>query len=146
MRGNINMKLHPGWLAAGLILFVVMACSFSTSDTGSGPIADANMAKDNGKGEPGDQTNTFKPSDKTIHCLIKLRNPKEGTKITFSWWQLDSSGAKKGKPKDIDYTTQGSEDMVHGHLTLDDGWAVGKYRCEVSVNGNLEKTLDFVVS
>jgi hypothetical protein len=139
------IKCHPGWLAAGLILFVIMACSYSTSDSGSGPISNAHMAKDNGSGEPGDETNTFKPSDHTIHCLIKLSDPKEGTRITFSWWELDGSGSKKDKIKDIDYTTQGAEDMVHGHLTLPSDWPAGKYRCEVSVNGKVEKTLDFVV-
>ena len=76
------MKNHPSWLAAGLLVFVVLACSTSTS---TGPISDIHMAKDNGKEEPADTTTTFSPGDRTIHCVIKLKEAKEGTKVNFTW-------------------------------------------------------------
>ncbi len=135
------MKLHSGWLAAGLLLCVVLACNYSSS---SGPISEGHMAKDN-NGQPGDQTNTFNPSDHTVHCVVKLKEAKDGTKIKFAWWIVDAEGTKDEKIKDIDYTTQGAENIVHGHLTLPRDWPKGKYKCEVSVNGNVEKTINYVV-
>src|SRR6266702_1479993 len=70
------MKNHPAWLAAGLLLFAVLACSTSTS---TGPISDLHMAKDNGNEQPGAETKTFRPGDRTVHCVAKLNEAKDGT-------------------------------------------------------------------
>lgn len=76
------MKHHPAWLAAGLLAFVVLACSMgktsnnnnstsnsnvnshsnSEEDLGSGnAIKEIHMAKDDGSGAPGAETDTFDP-------------------------------------------------------------------------------------
>jgi len=67
------------------------------------------MAKDDGKGQPGAETKAFSPSDHTIHCVAKLGEAKDGTKVTFAWWNVD----KNEKIKDLDYTTKGAENIVH---------------------------------
>jgi hypothetical protein len=136
------MKLHSGWLAVGLLIFAVMACS--TSNTSSGPISEGHMAKDN-NGEPGDQTNTFAPGDRTVHCMVTLKEAKEGTRIKFAWTIIDAGDSKDEKIKDIEYTTGPKENIVHGHLTAPRDWPTGKYKCEIFVNGNSEKTIDYYV-
>lgn len=142
------MKHHPAWLAAGLLVFVVLACNFSTnsnSGSNSGPISKITMAKDNGSGEPGDETNTFRPSDHKIHCLVTLKTPKEGTKISFGWWVVDAEGTKNEKLKDLDYTTDSDVKVVHGNLSTTRDWPSGKYKVEARVDGNLEKTVAFTI-
>jgi hypothetical protein len=144
------MKHHPAWLAAGLLVFVVLACNFSAgtnsnSTSNSGPIAKMNMAKDNGGGDPGDETNTFSPSDHKIHCLITLKDPKEGTKVTFVWWIVDAGGSKNEKLKELDYTTDSGVKVVHGNLSTTRDWPSGKYKVEAQINGNTEKTISFTV-
>jgi hypothetical protein len=140
------MKHHPAWLAAGLVVFVVMACNFSkNSNSNSGSISKITMAKDNGSGDPGDETNTFTPSDQKIHCLVTLRNPKEGIKVSFSWWIVEANGTKNEKLKDIDYTTESDVKTVHGHLSSTRDWPSGKYKVEARIDGNLEKTVSFIV-
>ena len=140
------MKHHSAWLAAGLLLVFVLACSFSTDkNSNSGPISKITMAKDNGRGDPGDETNTFKGSDHKIHCLVTLRNPKEGTKVTFGWWIVDAEGTKNEKLKELDYTTDSAANVVHGHLSSTRDWPSGKYKVEASVNGNLEKTVAYTI-
>lgn len=142
------MKHHPAWLAAGLLIFVVLACNFSTnsnSGSNSGPISKMTMAKDNGSGEPGDETNTFRPSDHKIHCLVTLKTPKEGTKISFGWWIVDAEGTKNEKLKDLDYTTDSDVKVVHGNLSTTRDWPSGKYKVEARVDGNLEKTVAFTI-
>ena len=57
------------------------------------------MAKDNGRGDPGDETNTFHPDDHKIHCPVTLKDPKEGIKVTFIWWIVDAGGTKDEKLK-----------------------------------------------
>ncbi|MDX6613594.1 MAG: hypothetical protein QOD75_2780 [Blastocatellia bacterium] len=144
------MKPHAAWLAGALILTAVLACKYSTnsnsntnSDSGSGAISKIVMAKDN-NGDPGDETNTFKATDHTVHCLATLRNPKEGTKIKFSWWIVDSPGHKNELVKDIDYTTS-NDKVVHGHLSLPRDWPTGKYKCDVYVDGVLGKSIEYYV-
>lgn len=157
------MKRHPAWLATGLLVFVVLACSLGKKNanlsnnrgganespgseaTSSGVIEEIHMAKDNGSGDPGDTTDEFGPADRTIHCVVKLRESKPGTKMRYSWWIVDADGSKNEKIKDLDYTTR-AEEVIHGHLTLPQDWPVGKYKVEVYVNGNLEKTVGYVVN
>jgi hypothetical protein len=158
------MKHHPSWLAAGLMLFVVLACNLgkktadvnsnsnansnsrAETNTGSGEyIQDIHMAKDNGRGAPGSETDSFSPDDRTIHCVVKLKEAKAGTKMQFSWWIVDAEGTKNQKIKDIDYSTRALENIVHGHLSLPQDWPQGKYKVQVFVNGDLDKTLAYNV-
>ena len=140
------MKNHPAWLAAGVLVFVVLACNFSAgTNSNSGPISKISMAKDNGKGDPGDETNTFSPSDHKIHCLVTLNEPKEGIKVTFVWWIVDAGGTKDDKLKELDYTTESDVKVVHGNLSSTRDWPSGKYKVEAQINGKSEKTVSFTV-
>ena len=159
---STHMKRYSTWLAVGLLLFVVPACTLgkkstnvssnrATGDrvpgaaTSSGALSELHMAKDDGKAGPGDETNAFSPGDRTIHCVATLANPKAGTKVKFSWFIVDADGSKNEKIRDIDYTTGALESIVHSHLTLPQDWPSGKYRVDVFVNDNLERTVQFSV-
>lgn len=160
------MKRHPSWLAAGLVLFVVLACNMGKKDTnvnsnsnsnsnsapppeantGSGEyIKEVHMAKDNGRGGPGDETDSFAPDDHTVHCVVTLKEAKSGTKMQFSWWIVDADNTKNQKIKDIDYSTKPRENIVHGHLTLPTDWPEGKYKVQIFVNGELDKTVAYEI-
>lgn len=160
---NASVKRHCAWLAAGLLVFVVVACnpgrkttnqstnsgaaqdSPSSASTSTGVIKELHLAKDDGNGAPGEETNAFSPGDRTIHCVARLADAKSGTKMRFSWWIIDAEGAKNEKIRDNDYTTRANEDIVHGLLTLPEDWPSGKYKVEVYVNNNLEETARFSV-
>ena len=58
---------------------------------------------------------------------------------------MDVEGSKNEKLKDLDYTTKGQENIVHAHLTLQRDWPKGKYKCEVTVNGKVEKSVEYTV-
>ena len=161
------MRRHPAWLAVGLMLFVVIACnlgkrttnlstnntnttdansaSSDTPSTSTGALSDTHMARDNGKGDPGEETNTFNAKDRTIHCVATLKDAKSGTQMKFSWFVVDAEGSKNEKIRDIDYTTRALENVVHGHLIAPRDWPPGKYKVEVYVNGNLEQTVPYSV-
>ncbi|HEV7744556.1 MAG TPA: hypothetical protein VGO56_06150 [Pyrinomonadaceae bacterium] len=163
------MRHHPAWLAAGLLAFVVLACNLSKntnnsnsnstsnannsnsssstdSDLGSGQaIKEIHMAKDDGNGGPGDETDSFQPGDRTIHCVTTLKAAKSGTQMKFSWWIVDADGTKNQKIKDIDYSTRALENIVHGHLTLPQDWPIGRYKVQIYVNGDLDRTLFYSV-
>lgn len=156
------MKHHPAWLAAGLLVFVLLACNLgkkttnsnsnsnsnsgSTVDQGSGSyIKEIHMAKDNGRGAPGDETDSFAPDDRTIHAVATLKEAKAGTQMKFAWWIVDAEGSKNQKIKEIDYTTRPLENIVHGHLSLPQDWPKGKYKVQIFINGDLDKTVAYVV-
>jgi hypothetical protein len=160
---------HPGWLAAGLLLAVVLACnlsknsnnsnnrntnsnsSASTSEETPNRPADAdvyvdeiNMAKDN-DGNPGEEATTFEPANRTIHCVIKLNKAKGGTKIRFDWKAVDVQELGNGNIRSIDYTTKSFENSVHAHLTLPRDWPKGAYQVNVYINGALDKQIKYTV-
>lgn len=159
------MKRHPAWLAVGLMIFVVLACSFgkktanvnvttnranTNESSAAGPldtgiIKEIHMAKDNGSEEPGEESTSFSPADHTVHCVIKLNEAKARTKLKFSWWIVDADGSQNERIKDIEYTTRALESIVHAHLTLPQDWPKGKYKVDVYADGNLEKTVNFTV-
>ena len=159
------MKRHSASLAIGLMLVAVLACSLgkkstnvstnqsagsdnsnaNSSATSSGAISDVHMAKDDGKGDPGEESDVFDGKDRTIHCVVKLGDSKSGTKMRFSWWVVEANDTKNEKIRDIDYTTRALENVVHAHLTAPRDWPPGKYRVEVYVNDNLEKTVGYTV-
>ncbi|MBC8031886.1 MAG: hypothetical protein H7Z16_17520 [Pyrinomonadaceae bacterium] len=153
------MKHHPAWLAAGLLVFVVLACSVGkNTNTNSSSGGDANvetgpgifikeihMAKDDGSGKPGDKTSSFEPGDRKIHSVATLKEPKPGTEMKFSWWIVDAGGAKDQKIKDIDYTTGPDEQLIHGHLIYPINWPSGKYKVQVYVNGDLDRTIGYTI-
>jgi hypothetical protein len=163
------MKLHSGWLAAGLLLFAVLACNLSknTNNTNNSNNSNSNsnknsnsvvtrpanadvyveqltMAKDN-NGKPGDTTTTFEAGDRTIHCIAELNKAKGGTQVKFVWKAVDVAGSKNEEIKNIDYTTKSFENKVHGHLTLPYDWPKGTYGVDVYVNGALDKTITYTI-
>lgn len=149
------MKHHPAWLAAGLLAFVVLACSLgktsnsnstSSPDLGSGiAIEEIHMARDDGSGAPGTETDTFATGDRTIHCVTTLKEAKPGTQMRFAWWIVDADNTQNQKVKEFDYTTKERENIVHAHLTLPKDWPKGKYKVQVYVNGDLDKTALYTV-
>jgi hypothetical protein len=157
------MRRRPAWLAVGLILFVLVGCNLGrkTADvannkspepentsqdaSSTGAISEIYMAKDDGNGDPGDKASVFGENDRTIHCVTKLNNPKPGTNMKFTWWVVEAAGAQNEKIRDIDFSTRALEDVVHGHLTPPNDWPPGKYKVEVYVNGNLERTVGYIV-
>jgi hypothetical protein len=157
---KLKMRKHSAWLAGGLLLFAVLACNMgkvknnnsnsnnanTETEVGSGSaIKEIYMAKDDGSGQPGDHSSTFEPGDRTIHCVVTLNEAKAGTEMKFSWWIVDADGTQDKKVKDIDYTTKTLENAIHGHLTLPQDWPKGKYKVQVYVNGNLDKTVPYTV-
>lgn len=163
------MKRHQGWLAAGLLVFAVLACNLSKNSNNSNnsnsnsnrnnnsnsPVTNrpANadvfveqltMAKDE-NGKPGDSTTVFEPSDHKIHCVMNLNKAKGGTKIRTVWVAADAEGASNQQLKSLDYTTNSFEKRISGYLTKTTDWPKGTYRVEVYVNGNLDKTIDYTV-
>jgi len=153
------MKHHPGWLAAGLLIFVVLACNLSKNKNTSTSndqltnrpanaevyVDQIQMAKDDA-GQVGDSTTSFNPSEHTVHVVITLNKAKAGTLLRAVWLAADVEGmAKNRELKAVDYTTNASDQKIPGYLTWSQDWPKGTYKVEVYINGVLDKTLSYTV-
>lgn len=152
------MKRHPAWLAAGLVIFALLACNLtknsnsSSSDNRSVNTSNAdvsvdriNMAKDDG-GKPGDPTSSFAPDERTVYTVVILNKPKEGTRVKWVWLAVDAQPFQKNQQlQSAEYTTGPDDTNVHGHLTWSKDWPQGTYRCEVYLNGVLGKSVNYTV-
>jgi hypothetical protein len=166
------MKRHSGWLAAGLLLFTVIACNLSKNNNNSNNSNSNNsnsnrnknsstqtnrpasadvyvdkirMAKDDAGDPEKTGTSTFGSDDLTIHCVINLNKARKGTAVKFSWRVIDVPGQPQGEFKSIDYSTNSFENIVHGHLTRTTPWPKGTYEVVVDINGFHDKVIGFTV-
>jgi len=164
------MKLHSGWIAAGLLFAVIFSCNLNQNGNNSNNSNNSNrnenstskaptpnrpanadvyvnriyMAKDN-DGEPGGETSSYDPTDHTVHCIIELNKAKKGTQVRYVWMAVNVEGEKENEIKTTDYTTNSFENKVHGHLQLPRDWPKGDYRVDVYINGNLDKTVQYTI-
>jgi hypothetical protein len=152
------MKRHPGWLAAGLLIFTVLACNLSKNKNSSSSndkptnrpanaevyVDQIQMVKDD-NGKPGDSTTTFQPSEHKVHVIITLNKAKAGTLVRAVCVAADVEGARNKELKSLDYTTTAADKKVAGYFTSPGDWAKGQYRVEVYINGALDKTLNYSI-
>ena len=149
------MKHHPAWLAAGFVVFALLACNLSgnknanTNGSNRPPNAEVyvdqlHMAKDD-NGDPGASTTSFAPSDRTVHVVITLNKQKAGTKVRVVWIAADVAGAKNKELKSLDYTTTAADKTIPGYLRWSADWERGDYKVEVYINGVLDKTINYRV-
>ncbi len=115
--------------------------TYSQSDV---QITSLNMAHDDGKGQPGKETDSFSPSERTIYCVVHLSKLKAGTKVKFLWYAISESG-KDQLIKELDYNTGAFENIVNAHLTLPQDWPTGDYRVDVSVDDGPTRSLEYSV-
>ena len=147
-------RVNPAIFASALLFCALLGCKNANvnriSNTGNAGstagnhVSEVYMARDD-NGEPGQRTDKFGPGDRTIHCVAKLKEGVDGTRIKFTWWVINATGAQNEKLRDIDYSTKEKENIVHSNLFLKKDWPPGKYKVEVYVNDSLDKTVNFAV-
>jgi len=151
------MKHHPAWLAAGLLIFAVLACNLSKNNNNGNANGNSNrppsaevyveqlhMAKDD-NGEPGASTTSFSPSERKVHVVITLNKQKAGTLVRVVWIAADAEGVKNKQLKTLDYTTKATDKDIPGYLRWPTDWPRGDYKVEVYLNGVLDKTVNYTV-
>jgi hypothetical protein len=152
------MKRYSAWVAFGLLLFVVLACNLSKNKNGNSNNANANRGSNRpanaevytdevytAKEEDGPATSTFAPADRKVHIVINLNKGKSGTDVKVVWIAEDVEGASNKELKTLEYTTKGSEKKIPGYITWSQDWPKGKYKVEIYIDGNLDRTVYFDV-
>ena len=90
-------------------------------------------------------TTTFKPKDTIIAAISTTTGDAAASvpgKLGVKWTHVDSNQTVHEESKDVNFSGAGVTDF---QISKPDGWPLGKYRVEVSLDGNVVQTRDFEV-
>jgi hypothetical protein len=111
--------------------------SYTQSNT---PRADIDLGRSIGTDRrASDKTDTFRPTD-TIYATINARDFAPNAEIRARWMSVDGEVIEETNRT----ITQGQE-VAEFHVAKPGGLAVGKYKLELFVNGQLAGSKDFEV-
>lgn len=93
----------------------------------------------------GTPATTFTPRD-TIYASIGTTTSDPAAsvpgKVGVKWTHVDSNQVVSEESRDVTLTGTGNTEF---HIAKPDGWPTGKYRVEVSLDGNVVQTREFEV-
>ena len=131
------MKSSRLAIAVLSIVMVTLACGFNAS---TAKIKDAWTARDEA-GE--DRTTVFGQSD-TFYVKVDLANAPDDTTVKASFTVVDAEGEEANTFLD-DYEITSGSNMLTFNLSNNQLWPVGKYKVELFLNSELERTIEFEV-
>jgi hypothetical protein len=124
-------------LAIALVMLTILACGFNVSTAN---IKEANTARD----YDGTQLTTVFAPDETFYCVATLANAPDDTTVKAAWTAVEAEGVEPNFFIDEAELTGGSN-TLHFELSNDNLWPEGKYKVDLYLNGELERTLEFEV-
>jgi hypothetical protein len=135
----ITKKREFQILAAILILILVsLACGGSVSTAN---ITSAKMFADS----EGTQETSVYAQDQPFYCIVELANAPEDTTLKAVWTAVEAEGTEPNYLIDEAEITAGNENVFTFDLTNNGLWPIGKYKVDLYLNGELDRTLDFEV-
>jgi hypothetical protein len=87
-----------------------------------------------------DKTDSFKPND-TIYASILTEGAAPTATLKAQWTYQDGQAVKESTQT----IAPTGDARTEFHISKPDGWPIGKYKLEVSVNGSSAATKDFEV-
>jgi len=91
---------------------------------------------------------SFKPKDKIIASVsTNTSDPAASVagKLAAKWTYMDAAGAMEVSTEEKDFNFAGPG-LTNFEVSKPDGWPVGKYKVEISLNGAVVQTKDFEVT
>ena len=89
---------------------------------------------------------TFSPKDATIYAAVSTGTSDPAAsvagKLGAKWTHVDSSQVVHEETKDVTFAGDGVTDF---QINKPDGWPTGKYKVEISLDGNVVQTREFEV-
>ena len=89
---------------------------------------------------------SFSPKDATIYAAVSTGTSDPAAsvagKLGAKWTHVDSSQVVHEESKDITFAGDGVTDF---QISKPDGWPTGKYKVEISLDGNVVQTREFEV-
>ncbi len=140
------MKIVLSFLIYSFLALSVISQTEKTENPAEVAVESISLARDDGKGNPGEITDKFTTADTPIYCLIKL-NATEPATIKMILVAVKAVGLPpETKSISVSYTTKGNENGVNFNASPDKDWQAGDYRFDVFVNGKFSKSVAFEIT
>ncbi len=124
-------------IVTGLLVFMLLACGFNVSTAN---ISDAKTATDPEGASP---TTVFDQGD-VFYAVVTLANAPDDTTVKASWVAVQAEGVDPNLVIDEAELTSGSG-LLQFDLSNDKLWPVGKYKVDLYLNSELDRSLEFEV-
>ena len=121
-----------------VVMLTVLACGFNFST------AKITSAKMTANPDTEQETNIFS-QDQTFYCIVVLENAPEETTIKAVWTAVNVEGEQPNLMIDEAEITAGNENVFTFNLQNNGLWPKGKYKVDLYLNNNLDRTLEFEV-
>ncbi len=134
-----------------VILFAAIVLLAAGSFFGQAPesvqagIEEVFLARDNGKGEPGEAVKSFTTKDIPIHCVVQLdsMNP---VLVAMNFIAANVPGVKREtKVFSTSYKTNGQQSRVSFSGKPDKIWVPGLYRIDILIDGLAAQSVEFEI-
>ncbi len=103
------------------------------------------LMRDDGAGDPGDETENFKTTDRPIHVQIQL-DSLDSVMVKMILVTIEVKNLKTGtKILTVNYKTNGEQNIVNFKGSPKIIWLAGKYRVEVYIDGKLAGNKEFEI-
>lgn len=119
--------------ALACLLLLTAACG------GSGRIEDAYTAT----APDGLRTITYAQTD-TFYAIVLVTDAPALTEVTARWYAVEIAGLEGEQQLEESTSRSGQAELVF-HLANNNPWPPGRYRVDILVNGELERSLEFEV-
>jgi hypothetical protein len=146
-RTDVKMTYSKTRFRATMAAVAVCAFALSTqvAQAANFKITSAVMAKKYSGGKTSGVTNTFKPSDHTIYCVLRTDRILKNIKARFVWTAVNAKGIRANE-KFLDKTGNlKAADIIWGSAALPKAWPTGSYKVDVYINGAKIKTLSYSI-
>ena len=90
-------------------------------------------------------TRTFRPSDRTLVCIVVFAKPAPGARVKTEWYAVDAGGMKNTKFNESEFTYDAVDNSHLFGFTMQNPWPVGKYQVKVFKDGKYDRSIAFNV-
>jgi hypothetical protein len=127
-----------------LICLFVAAGAYAQSDLPATPaVEELYLARDDGRGKPGEQVSEFRTTDIPIHCVVLL-DANTIVTVKMNFVAVSVTGVRPDtKVVTSSYVTEDGQNRVNFTGRPDDRWTPGKYRVDIFLDGKIAKSLEF---
>jgi len=151
---RMSRRSYRVQLLFDLVLFSALVTACNTiplsNIPGTSLVADAVLAKDfkSDPGTPVDVTTEYAPEQKNFHLVVTVNDAPTNTKFKTIWTAVDIGGTTPPNTKleERELIVAGSGTFEFAIAPKTGKWAAGKYKVDLLVNNQLDRTLNFTVA
>ena len=103
------------------------------------------LAKDNGRGKPGQVVKSFAASDNPLHCVLHVKMLKGSMAFTGTLIAVNAGRVKDHTVATANVDTKPGTDVVDFKFSLAKPWPAGSYKVDIKAGPKLLREIDFEI-